>query len=215
MVDHVVDSSLPVQIDETHAVPAPGPELMMMLVCMHGTKDMWNKLYQVADVAALFENNPDADWKRLPGMAGEWGQESAVLLGAAVAKALLSVALPDEIQAELSGNRKVPRLAETVCNEMRSGTSMDTGHVRHMVFQYQSLDRVSDRLRWWRRMLFVPSDRDMEWVRLPRQLYFLHGVLRPLRLILGTSAASRRLQERRELTTRGTKGTKRREKRGI
>lgn len=184
LADLILDSSSILPVDEKSGIYSPGPELMMMAVCVHGAEDMWNKLMAVADVAALLDSHPDADWAGMLTTAAKWGQRRSALIGMAVAQKLLNADLPEGIAKAVSSDPGVMKLAEDAVNGLVSRGSLNAGLLKQKLFEIRSRDRAGDKLRWFIRMVFVPTAGEYNAVTLPQSQSFLYYLLRPFRLAL-------------------------------
>lgn len=183
LTERVISGSARVEVDDDRSILSPGAELMMMLVCMHGAEDMWNKLSEVADVKALLERRADADWAGLLETAAEWGQRRSVLVGMGVAQKLLSADIPAELSEALLRDPAAVALADEVAQGIVSGRSLNAGLLRAKRFEYATRDRAVDRLRWVIRQVFVPGAVEFNSIAFPQWLSFMYYILRPIRLM--------------------------------
>ena len=160
---------------------APGPEAMLLAVCADGANEMWGKLSAVADVAALLAAFPGADWLGLLRDAGRFGLRRSLLIGVGLAEILLASPRPEPFRTA----REEPaaqRLALAAARRIRAEESLKTGMIRQTLFALRSRDRVRDRGRFLRRLLFTPGAVELSQIALPAGLYPLYSCLRPFRL---------------------------------
>lgn len=167
---------------EGESLLAPGPEAMMLAVCVDGANELWPKLSSVADAAALLSRFPDADWAGLMEAAARLGHRRSVLVGAQVAHLLLGCPLPSAIREAAARVRAVRRLAEEAAARMAAGVSLSTGIVRQSAFAFRTREGWSDRMRFLGRLLFVPGAADLHQMPLPSAGYPLYSCTRPFRL---------------------------------
>ena len=178
----MVTSCRPVSTGEGRNLLAPGPEAMLLAVCVDGANEMWPKLSSIADVGALLTAYPGADWKGLLREAAGFGQKRSLLVGVQVAETVLGCPLPEAFREEASKDPVAHRLAQTAAMRMLAEESFQTGIVRQSQFAFQTRDRMSDRGRYLSRLLFVPSAMDLSRFPLPDALYSLYFCIRPFRL---------------------------------
>lgn len=183
LTDHILAASRPIAIDEQRHIDSPGPALMMMVVCMHGAHDMWNKLFTVADVAALLQAHPAADWAGLLATAAAWGQKRAVLVGMETARRLLGVRLPDAIAHAIEADAASVTLADAAVRLILSGNSLNVSLWRQKRFEFRSRDNLGARFRWLLRLAFVPGSSEFNLIAVPPRLAFIYYLLRPFRLL--------------------------------
>ena len=70
------------------------PERLLLFLCAHGTKHIWERLGWICDVARLLQVEPDMDWSGLFIQAAQTDTSRMVLLGLILASELFGVELP-------------------------------------------------------------------------------------------------------------------------
>ena len=171
-----------IPIDEKRFLNAPGPEAMLLAVCMDGANEMWFKLSSVADVAALLAQFAGRDWAGFLGEAARLGQRRSMLVGAGLAEELLGSDLPSAFR---EGDRQDPasrRLARQAADRLRALAPRHSFVARQTWFALQTRERWRDRFRFVARLLFVPGAFELDAWPLPGVLYPLHALVRPVRL---------------------------------
>jgi len=171
---------------------APGPEAMLLAVCVDGTCDMWGKLAAVVDVAALMVNSPGADWRALLEVAARLGHERSLLVGACVAEALLGGPLPPDIRDAAEADAVARRLAAEAVASLRDAPGNEASVSRRCLFAFRTRKGMRDRCRYVSRLLFVPNATELRLVALPKGLYFAYALFRPLRLAWDVAGFRRR-----------------------
>lgn len=171
-----------IPIDEKRSLAAPGPEAMLLAVCLDGANDMWFKLSSVADVGALLVKYADRDWGGFLGAAARLGQRRSVLVGSGLAEELLGCDLPPAFR---EGDRQDPvarRLARRAADRLRALAPRHSFVGRQTWFALQTRERLRDRFRFLSRLLFVPGAYELAAWPLPGVLQPLHALMRPGRL---------------------------------
>lgn len=171
-----------IPIDKKRTLWAPGPEGMLLAVCLDGASEMWFKLSSVADVGALLAENPGLDWNEFLAAAARRGQRRSLLVGAGLAEELLGCDLP---RAFRDGDRRDPvarRLARQAAERLRALAPRHSFIFRQTCFAFQTRERLRDRARLLARLLFVPGPIELATWPLPGVLYPLHALVRPVRL---------------------------------
>lgn len=172
----------PLAMDGGRSLLAPGPEAMLLAVCLDGANEMWAKLSSVADAAMLLSAFPGADWAGLLREASRFGQKRSLWVGAQLAEILLACPLPEAFRPESRLDAAARRLAEMAAARLLAETSLQTGIVRQSRFALQTRERMRDRWRFLSRLLFVPGAVELNQMALPGALYPLYACLRPFRL---------------------------------
>ena len=159
-----------------HPVETFDPEEHLVLLALHGSKHGWRKLRWVYDLVALSSSHA-LNWQRVNEIATERGGVTALTLGLELARRLFSLEAPRlwSLSAGLES------LVEKACFHMlveRPGLQQ-----MHR-FQWQVFDNWRARVRYALFTLFRPHDLDLKWIDLPRSLWPLYYLVRPVRVIL-------------------------------
>ena len=169
-----------IPIDEQRSLWFPGPEAMLLAVCMDGANEMWVKLSSVADAGALLAKYPELDWDKFLGAAAGLGQRRSLLVGACLAEELLGCELPPAFRAGEKRDPAARRLAREAAERLRTLAPRHSAVFRQSLFAVRTRDRARDRIRFLRRLLFVPGA--YEFGTRPGMPYALHAAMRPFRL---------------------------------
>jgi hypothetical protein len=159
--------------------------VMLLLLCMHGSKHRWTRLLWICDVARLLESNPNLDWgivkyearKAGLGHVLAWG----VLLAHRVAGAEVNPKVLRRFQAESAIRRMTRHVEEHLFDAPGTVPEGMTPYTIAM------LD-WKDRARLLSMDMLRPNQRDRAVVNLPKPLYGLYYLIRPIRLLLDRSA---------------------------
>ena len=167
-------------------------EELLLALCIHGTRHMWDRLSQICDIAALICTDRKIDWQRLMAVAKEADVERMLLLGLCLADELTENALPANIRESITSDRAIRRLADRIFARLFSDNSPIRLGPRE-VLQDNLLVRksLSARIRY---CLFAlsPADADFETVALSRYLNFAYYGLRPFRMMVSALRREKR-----------------------
>jgi hypothetical protein len=167
-------------------VPNIKPEILLLLLCMHGNKHFWSRLVWVCDVAMLLASTPELNWEEVLAEARRQGLRRSLMLGILRAKRIGGAAIPPEILRGFEADRRVRRLANHFAENLLEKPGI--GPHGRIPFAIKLLDS-QDRLRFLLSLdLWRGSDRDREVLELPKWLHPLYYLLRPLRLLWDRSA---------------------------
>ena len=86
-------------------------EILLLLLCAHGTKHCWRRLRYVCDIADLIKTSKNLNWTKLLRNADQVGARRMVLTGLSLAHDLLEAPVPDEILGSIRASRPVQRIA--------------------------------------------------------------------------------------------------------
>lgn len=154
----------------------------LVMLCVHGAKHFWERLGWVLDIAELVAARP-VDWTLLTQIAAKMQSTRLLLLGLYLAHDLFDAPLPEPLLEEIGRDRAVQQLAETVYKQYADISDPGAGVLHRAVFRLRSRDKFWPGLRHLLRLGIIPTERDLQTVRLPRSLAPLYVLVRPWRLL--------------------------------
>jgi hypothetical protein len=166
------------------SVNAPAAEDLLLALCVHGTKHLWERLAWVCDVAGLVNSNPGLDWPAVFGRASAARVERMLLVGLTLARGLAGTRLPEDVLPKVEKDGAAARLASEAARRMFDGAEYrPAGFLRNVGFNLRARGRARERLRYFR-FILTPTGGDLASIRLPARLGFVYYLLRPFRLLL-------------------------------
>jgi hypothetical protein len=160
-------------------VPNSSPEDTLVILCVHGTKHVWERLGWICDVAELIKSNPEMDWKRVMSLAKSSKSLRMVQLGLYLAHNILGAKLPEHIRQKLQSDQRTRKLAVHVNHKLFAGD----GHARISddLFIIKTIESVPDQMGYALHLATTPSVEERSL--LPDSFAFLWWLIRPLRLV--------------------------------
>jgi hypothetical protein len=122
---------------------------LLLLMCLHGSRHMWERLEWVVGVAEVLRSHA-VSWDRALEDAGSLGGRRALYLGVVLAHGLLGAPVPDRILQRIRAERGMSRLTRAACHQL----FCETPTLAHQLglqfhgFQLRSKDRLRDRVRY-------------------------------------------------------------------
>lgn len=179
----------PLAFADWHAEPAPdgtlrlGPEMHLLLLCLHGAKHLWSRHLWTADVAALLRQ--PVDWALVIAEAKKRGMLRLLLVGVEWALRAGGRERPQPVAEALARDRGAGRM----CNRLRAAFAADPAWFPGDDLQRARLhlairERARDRARYLVRRALTPGPNDWRALALPPALAPLYSVTRPLRLVV-------------------------------
>jgi Uncharacterised nucleotidyltransferase len=159
------------------------PEDALVLLCIHGSKDFWERISWIADIAELIRACPKLDWNAVSHRADSWKARRILHLGLALASEMLDAPLPDEIGALVKQDRAAGVLASEVAQRLLRRDESAFGAAGRFSFRRRMVDGALAGWRYSIRLAVAPAEEDWQMVRLPRLLAPLYVALRPFRLL--------------------------------
>ena len=163
-------------------VNVPSPEMLLLLLCVNGTKDLWTTLDPVCSVNELVRRYRGLDWGRVITLARPVGVIRMLHVGLLLAHQIFDLPLPPEILASIDADRAVKNLVNEARTRLAENEVPVPGLIEKTRFQVWSRERGRDKLRYYALRLLTPSYQDCS-PELPTSLSFLYYALRPLRLL--------------------------------
>jgi hypothetical protein len=169
-------------------IPTFPPEDLLLVLCFHGARHLWERLAWLSDVTELIRTQ-DIDWNRVFARAARFRSSRVLRLGLALAEQLLHAPLPADVLKRVQSDRTALALAA----EVRAGLFVDDDRpsfsrgVPFHRFQLRAMDQLRSRLYYAHRSMLVPGPEDWDALPLPDPLFPLYYVLRPIRLALAYS----------------------------
>ena len=159
-------------------------DVLLVALCVHGAKHVWERLGWVVDVAELIAARPALDWARVLARAGEAGHTRELLLGCLLARDLLAAPLPEEPSHRIAEDRRLPGLARMARAQLARTAHGHLGMTETARFHLGVRGTWQDRVAYVR-FAMKPTVADWAAVPLPRWLAPLHYPLRAARLFRG------------------------------
>ncbi|WP_427160378.1 nucleotidyltransferase domain-containing protein [Aliinostoc sp. HNIBRCY26] len=165
----------------------------LLYLCVHGCKDLWQRLAWICDVAELIKLHPEIAWKKLLEQAQKQDCERMLLLGLFLAADIQKLQLPEIIQQRIAQNSIIHTLATEVKTRlwMHIDEPLDVFERSFWSWRLAFHFRVMES---WRhkillclfvlRFAITPKDQDYVALPLPNYLAGLYYMIRPVRLII-------------------------------
>jgi hypothetical protein len=167
------------------------PQDLLLYLCAHGSKELWRHLIWICDIAEVIRVYPDLPWLDLLERAKALGIERMFLLGLALAHDFLDMPLPPPLKNSVTTHPVIQALVITFKNRIFTDfdkliENRETGFwLFHNPLHLKLRDRLQDRLpQYWLTLRFIitPNEEDQQFLALPKALYLLHYLVRPVRI---------------------------------
>lgn len=153
------------------------------ILCIHGSKDFWERLLWIVDISELVQFHPGLDWDRVLRYTEALHAQRMLYLGLALAEALFDVLLPKEVLNRVHQDSVPATLASEIQRRLLGRESSSLGTSGRLRFRRLMQPNTFAGWGYSMRLAFAPAEEDWQGVRLPRSLASLYFVLRPLRLL--------------------------------
>jgi Uncharacterised nucleotidyltransferase len=164
------------------------PEACFFMLCLHGTKDCWETLHRICDIAETVRTYAELDWESILDRATRLGCKRIVSLALLLTKDLLEISLPEKVLKEIESDATAKFLSRQVIQQLFSEPIEEAQGVPQVLFHMSTRERVADRFEIFVSLMnthgwFTPSVYDEQFLPLPKFLYFLYYLIRPIRLL--------------------------------
>lgn len=163
-------------------INVPSAEMLLLLLCVNGTKDLWTVLEPVASLNELVRRSPQLDWARVITSGREAGVLRMLHLGLSLARDIFDIPLPQQITASVAADQPVTQLASEAQRRLTENEMPLPGLIEKTSFRVRSREHTRDKLRYCALRALTPTYRDCS-TELPASLSFLYYGFRPLRLL--------------------------------
>jgi hypothetical protein len=167
---------------ELGRVPVPALDIAdeMEALCVHGSKHRFERLAWILDIAMLARRMNEGDWSRLTAGATSHGTLRMVRLGLLLAKDVCAAnSIPDGQMRSARSDGTARALARDVLSRLFDPTP---SRFDALTFHARMRERRRDQLRYLVNVAFTPSGADWGALHLPRALFPLYALTRPVRL---------------------------------
>jgi hypothetical protein len=155
----------------------------LIVLGTHGSKELWNRLKSLSDIARLLTRESDLDWEVAFDRARRLGVLRMVLVGLSGASRILGAPIPSKVEEFVAADRGLTRLVE----EVEQGTFVEPRILPTLTkpcsFRIYMRERFRDRARYVVRTLVAPTTGDLRSLSLPDRLFFVYYLLRLLDLL--------------------------------
>ena len=156
-------------------------EDLLLSLCVHGSKHHWERLAWICDVAELVKTRTDLKWSVLLKRAASTKNDRMLFLGLCLASRLLDASVPSHVKAKTEAEVIVSLANKVTKRLFGSIGQLPVSIGQSFRFNWAVRAGWRSRLRYCR-LLFRPTDADIETVALPRPLSFVYYLMRPLGL---------------------------------
>lgn len=132
-------------------VLSPSPEIMLNLLCVHGSKHFnpWERLLWICDLARLFKVYNCIDWGQTIEFAEKYGIKRVLAVGVLLAGQLLKAEIPRGLSKRLRHDSVAEALSRQIggrfFQEEGRATRYDEKAVPNLIFRIRMRERLRDR----------------------------------------------------------------------
>jgi hypothetical protein len=159
------------------------PEYLLLYLCAHGTKNCWSNLSELCDVAAHIQSHREIDWNGCIRLAEENGCELLLRHALLLCERVLRIETPERMKQQYRQDGTTIALSKSAEKFLCLGGEARPGYMRTLRYHLAFAKTWQERTRLIFLRVFSPAESDWQQVRLPRRLFGLYYVVRPLRFL--------------------------------
>lgn len=168
---------------DSNTIQALSPECNLVLLCVHGSKHIWERLAWIADITYLLHSKQNINWQTVLDLAEKSGSKRMLLMSLHMANTFTDSPLPPDVLRMIADDAHISSLTARVIETYHSTTEPQFSAKDEVMFLIQSRERLSDRLRYIFHLIFFPGYSDWQVMQLPSFLSPLYFITRPFRLL--------------------------------
>ncbi len=158
-------------------------EDLLVYLCLHGSKHIWENLELIYLIANLLKS--DLDWEKSLLLARTTYCYKKLLLGLSLCSQFFNCNLPDKIHSLITAEPEIKKLDQYVTSLLLTPVEnhiWDISKSKFTKYQFASLDRFQDKIRYFFFMALFPTNNDWATASIPGKYSFLYYFTRPFRL---------------------------------
>jgi Uncharacterised nucleotidyltransferase len=117
----------------------------LTILCVHGSRHIWQRLAWLCDIATLIHNHPNLNWEKVIQSAKSWGCKRRLCLGLLMAHHLFKVALSKEIWQEISNDAFINHLIPDIYDEIFGQVKASNKFMGTTLYHIQTRERIQDK----------------------------------------------------------------------
>jgi putative nucleotidyltransferase-like protein len=182
-ISQVIERARPVQVGGVK-LATPCLEDLLLLLCVHGGKHLWERLAWIRDVAALIDGSRLLDASAVLDRAHDAHVKRMLLVGLWLAELVAAVPAPDGFRDAMAADPEARRVAIRLRTEIGSVVpDRPRPDPPFRPLHLRLRERRRDRVAHVVRLACTPTLEDWRTLRLPPVLSFGYYLIRPFRLI--------------------------------
>jgi hypothetical protein len=155
---------------------------LLLILCVHASKDAWERLRYVCDVAELVHTHRDMDWRRVVERAGRLGSQRMLFVGLLLARDLLEMPLPEEVSRKAHADPAVQALVRRIGERLFQRIDHSPSRFAEVPFRpihMKMRERLRDKVRFLIRLATTHTVGDWMALPLPKPLFFFSRTAKP------------------------------------
>ena len=159
------------------------PEDSLLILCAHSSKHLWSRLGWICDVANLIDSHPGLKWNEIWEHATLLGSRRMLSVGLLLSIELLGAPVPEDIAARAGCDPAARALTREFRDRLFEKRDERPGIIENSKLHMRMRERARDRFTYASRLWLGTTVGDWTSLKVPRSLFFLYYLVRPVRLL--------------------------------
>lgn len=160
------------------------PDLLFLILCVHGTKHQWEHIRWIVDIAELMKKNPNLDWGEIYRLADTHSVSKMIDLALLLCRALpeFKCSLPEFVKERLQRSDLNDLVTRTI-DRWFAEEELKYNLRNYWLYQLRTLDDFRCRFDFLMDEICRPNLPTYLRLPLPSYLFWLYCLIRPMFLI--------------------------------
>ena len=117
------------------------------ILCVHGSRHVWERFSWLCDIATLISKNPDLNWEKVLKQANTWGCQRMLFLGLYMTHDLFGVYFPPEIWQQIKKVEPIVKgIAPQVYNQLFAEVKTSEKFMGRTLYHIQVRERLNHKI---------------------------------------------------------------------
>lgn len=168
-----------------YKIPSLNNEKLLVYLCIHGYKHMWERVEWLVDINKLHINN-NLNWKEIIELSEQLNAKKILLSSLYLCNQLLNMKLPQTITEQIFSNYILNKISNRMLQKIIESYNYSkvSSHSKHLsLIQFYMLENTKSRLLYIT-IPFKPTEEDYKIIIIPKYLSFLYYFIRPINILI-------------------------------
>jgi hypothetical protein len=175
------------------------PEILLILLCLHGNKHVWEYGKWICDIAELLRVKPNLDWMRVSNLAQKLHCSRQVLMGSCLANQIFQAPLPAFIHEQIHFDPDILSLSQGIPYSLVRNPDKRVYEKHREAFFLTLKETTWEKIRYALVLCRLDSDvmhDSLPWFRSQRRLKALYAVIHPCYLFIRKLTFFQKIKDR-------------------
>ncbi|MGI9534593.1 MAG: nucleotidyltransferase domain-containing protein [Thermodesulfobacteriota bacterium] len=167
---------------EGNEINSLSEEDLLLFLSLHGVKHGWLRLFWLCDIARFLKVKDKVDLACVIRRAESLNCSRSLFLALNSSELVIPGQLNEELIGYIKNDKEIYRISKLIRDNLFNIDNKSEKEIRDKVF-VSSMERYSDKIRFYSDKIFRPTIYEIELIKLPKQLTFIYYFIRPVRLV--------------------------------